>query len=254
MGGSFNSSASIDQFHMSRSTSLNFVDEIVTTSRHTDTNDHMDGSYASLVATGLCPGISSVSSMHTFSSVENARAGNLFQLEITKEPDYDDSEYDVEAGNEIQRRNIYGTLNHDMTDEGPYSQGRSRISRVATMLGIVRFVLRIRNLSSISSIDYSSLVVRHPRSEQPPSIAHHIAQHGCRRCAHLHLRPRLLGRARRPRRRARRARRLFLPPLSLPAQAPAPPHPPPAPSLTASSLRGRPRAAAPGHTAGCGAQ
>jgi hypothetical protein len=138
IGGNFNPSASIDQFLMSRSTSLNFVDEIVTTSRNTDANDRRNQTYASLVATGLCPGNSSVSSMHTFQSVENANTRNLFQLEITKESDYDESEYNVEAGNEIQRQNIYGTLNNDMTDEGPYSQGRSRISRVATMLGIAR--------------------------------------------------------------------------------------------------------------------
>ncbi len=145
MGGNINASASIDQFLMSRSTSLDFVDEIVTTSRHAAANDHGNQTYASLVATGLCPGSSSVSSMHTFQSVENSNSRNLFQLEITKEPDYDEVEYNVEAGNEIQRRNIYGTLNNDMTDEGPYAQGRSRISRVATMLGIAWIQSRIRH-------------------------------------------------------------------------------------------------------------
>jgi hypothetical protein len=67
---------------------------------------------------------------------ENAVSGHLFEFEVAADADYignrcQDSDESTIRGH---HRNIYGTLKDGVDSLNP-SQGRSRISRVATMMG-----------------------------------------------------------------------------------------------------------------------
>ena len=79
------------------------------------------------------------SSIHGLTSIreEIAISGHLFEFEVSTDADFINNHCE-ESANSALHRNIYGTL--DGVDVSNQFQGRSRISRVATMMGILHIV------------------------------------------------------------------------------------------------------------------
>ena len=101
-------------------------------------NNHRSG-FTMLTETREVSPLLAQSSLPSISE-EPSNSGHLFEFEICEDAEYIENNFDG-SDRAVQNRHIYGTLDPGIGDDGPYvSQGRSRISRVATMLGEFRII------------------------------------------------------------------------------------------------------------------